>query len=250
MLKGKSAPIAGSWGGIGFATARALAALGCDVVLNGFAAAETIVARAADIEALGVKATDHGAELRHPAEIADMVAVAAPDIVVNNAVVRQFGAVENFAPEHWDEKLAVNLSAPFHTIRLSLPGMKARGWGRIVNMASIYGYFARQPCRLHHHQIRGGGADGHYVQRDMPGSGADAGHRLAPAAGNAARRHDVRRSLGSIPEYPPTVPPVQEGRQRGRANRLAVRVLQRRYQRRGAAGGWGMGGGTIGALGR
>jgi NAD(P)-dependent dehydrogenase (short-subunit alcohol dehydrogenase family) len=71
-----------------------------------------------------------------------MVAVAAPDIVVNNAVVRQFWAVENFAPEHWDEALAVDLSAPFHTIRLCQPGMKARGWGRIVNMASIYGYFS------------------------------------------------------------------------------------------------------------
>ena len=64
------------------------------------------------------------------------------DIVVNNAVVRFFGAVENFAPEQWDEALAVNLSAPFHVIRLVLPGMKAKGWGRIVNMASVYGTFA------------------------------------------------------------------------------------------------------------
>jgi 3-hydroxybutyrate dehydrogenase len=60
------------------------------------------------------------------------------DILVNNAVVRHFSPVENFPPEKWDEALAVNLSAPFHLIRLSLPGMKARNWGRIINMASIY----------------------------------------------------------------------------------------------------------------
>ncbi len=142
MLKGKTALITGSLGGIGFAAAKALASLGCDVVLNGFAPPEAIAERVTEIEALGVKATYHGADLRRPSEIADMVATAAPDIVVNNAVVRHFGAVENFAPEHWDEALAVNLSAPFHTIRLSLPGMKTKGWGRIINMASIYSHFA------------------------------------------------------------------------------------------------------------
>ena len=142
MLNGKTALITGSLGGIGFATAKALAALGCDIALNGFAPDDTIAARVADIEAMGVKASYHGADLRHPDEIAAMVAATSPDIVVNNAVVRYFGAVENFAPEHWDEALAVNLSAPFHTIRLSLPGMRARGWGRIINMASIYRHFA------------------------------------------------------------------------------------------------------------
>jgi 3-hydroxybutyrate dehydrogenase len=65
-----------------------------------------------------------------------------PDILVNNAVVRYFGAVENFDPAQWEEALAVNLSAPFHTIRLALPGMRATGWGRIVNLASIYGMMA------------------------------------------------------------------------------------------------------------
>jgi 3-hydroxybutyrate dehydrogenase len=60
------------------------------------------------------------------------------DILVNNAVVRHFAPVEAFAPERWDEALAVNLSAPFHLIRLALPAMKQRGWGRIINMASIY----------------------------------------------------------------------------------------------------------------
>lgn len=147
MLKGKSALITGSLGGIGFATARALATMGCDIMLNGFGPADTIANRIAEIEALGVRAAHHNADLRQPAAIAEMVAATtaahgAPDILVNNAVVRFFGAVEDFAPEQWDEALAVNLSAPFHAIRLTLPAMKAKGWGRIVNMASIYSHFA------------------------------------------------------------------------------------------------------------
>ena len=147
MLTGKSALITGSLGGIGFATAKALAAQGCNVMLNGFADPATIQARVDELEALDVHVEYHGADLRQPQQIASMVRAAtqvfgALDILVNNAVVRFFGAVENFAPEQWDEALAVNLSAPFHAIRLALPGMKAKGWGRIVNMASVYGSFA------------------------------------------------------------------------------------------------------------
>ena len=71
--------------------------------------------------------------------MADLLGRLAPiDILVNNAVVRHFAPVEAFAPEHWEQALAVNLSAPFHLIRLALPGMKQRRWGRIINMASIY----------------------------------------------------------------------------------------------------------------
>ena len=142
MLNGKSALITGSLGGIGFATAKALGQLGCRITLNGMAPPETIESRLADLKTLEIEGRYHGADLRRPAEIEDLIATAQPDILVNNAVVRYFGAVENFAPEHWDEALAVNLSAPFHTIRLAVPGMKARNWGRIINMASIYGNFA------------------------------------------------------------------------------------------------------------
>ncbi len=143
----KSALITGSLGGIGFATAKALAGLVCDITLNGFAAPEIIEARLSEIQALGVRVRYHPADLREPVQIADLIETTRQehgglDILVNNAVVRYFGAVENFAPEHWDEALAVNLSAPFHTIRLALPGMKANNWGRIVNIASIYGMFA------------------------------------------------------------------------------------------------------------
>ncbi|HUB12486.1 MAG TPA: SDR family NAD(P)-dependent oxidoreductase [Acetobacteraceae bacterium] len=147
MLAGKSALVTGSIGGIGFAAAKALAAQGCNIMLNGFADPATVEARLEELESLGVHAEYHGADLRHPDQIAALVRGAtqvfgALDILVNNAVVRYFGAIENFAPEHWDEALAVNLSAPFHAIRLALPGMTAKGWGRIVNMASVYGSFA------------------------------------------------------------------------------------------------------------
>ena len=146
-LAGKSALITGSLGGIGFATAKALAAQGCDITLNGFAAPDVVEARLSELRDLGVRARYHGADLRQPSQIAELIETtqqdhSGPDILVNNAVVRAFGAVENFSPEQWDEALAVNLSAPFHAIRLALPGMKAKGWGRIVNMASIYGMFA------------------------------------------------------------------------------------------------------------
>ncbi|HEY8288240.1 MAG TPA: SDR family oxidoreductase [Acetobacteraceae bacterium] len=94
-----------------------------------------------------MRASHHGADLRQPSQIAELVEAThathgGPDILVNNAVVRYFGAVENFDPAQWEEALAVNLSAPFHTIRLALPGMRATGWGRIVNLASIYGMMA------------------------------------------------------------------------------------------------------------
>jgi 3-hydroxybutyrate dehydrogenase len=147
MLANKSALITGSLGGIGFATAKALAAQGCAVTLNGFAAPDVIETRLTELRDLGVRARYHAADLRHTAQIAELIQTTQQkhgslDILVNNAVVRYFGSVENFAPEQWDEALAVNLSAPFHTIRLALPGMKATNWGRIVNMASIYGMFA------------------------------------------------------------------------------------------------------------
>lgn len=147
MLNGKSALITGSLGGIGFATAKALGHQGAAVMLNGIASSDTVGARLAELEGLGIRASYHGADLRDPAQIEALVNATAatlggPDIVVNNAVVRYFGAVEDFSPDHWNEALAVNLSAPFHATRLALPGMKAKNWGRIVNMASVYSHMA------------------------------------------------------------------------------------------------------------
>lgn len=147
MLQGKCALITGSVGGIGFATAQALAAQGCNIVLNGFADADTVAARRREIEALGVKVLYHGADLRKAQEIADLVEAAAGafgsiDILVNNAVVRHVAPIEEFPIARWEEALAVNMTAVFHLIRLVLPGMRAKQFGRIVNMASMYSFRA------------------------------------------------------------------------------------------------------------
>jgi 3-hydroxybutyrate dehydrogenase len=147
MLHGRTALITGSLGGIGFAIARALAEAGASVMLHGLADPATVEARLGTLRATGARVGFHGADLRDPGQIAALVAATTetlgpPDILVNNAVVRAFAAVEEFSPAAWDEALAVNLSAPFHAIRLALPAMKRAGWGRIVTIASIYGLFA------------------------------------------------------------------------------------------------------------
>src|SRR4029077_8316627 len=95
-------------------------------------------------DAHGMRVMYHSADLAEPAQIAALVAAAlesfgAVDILINNAVVRHFAPIETFRPEDWDKALAVNLSAAFHTARLVLPSMRARNFGRIVNISSIYG---------------------------------------------------------------------------------------------------------------
>lgn len=145
MRNGRCALITGSVGGLGFAAAKQFAAAGCNIVLSGFAEPERIADARREIEeSFGVRTIHSAADLRHPAEIERMfrdaeTAFGGVDIVVNNAVVRHAAPIEAFATEVWDEGIAVNLSAAFHTIRLALPGMKARGWGRIINVSSIYG---------------------------------------------------------------------------------------------------------------
>jgi 3-hydroxybutyrate dehydrogenase len=140
-LNGRLALITGSTGGIGLAVAEALAALGCGIALHGLApAAEGEAVAAALASRHGIPVRYHHAELADPMAIEALVAQAgSPDILVNNAATRHFGPVEATSREAWDEDIAVNLSAAFHLIRLTLPGMRARGWGRVVNMSSIYG---------------------------------------------------------------------------------------------------------------
>jgi 3-hydroxybutyrate dehydrogenase len=139
-LAGRVALITGSTGGIGLAVARALAGAGCDVILHGLATAEEAAPALATLESLGVSARFDATDLADPAAIeAMMTRLGAIDILVNNAAVRHFGLTEEMPRADWEQDLAVNLSAPFHLCRLALPGMKARGWGRIVNMSSIYG---------------------------------------------------------------------------------------------------------------
>jgi 3-hydroxybutyrate dehydrogenase len=148
MLKDRCALITGSTQGLGYAMAERLAAEGCNIVLNGFGDAQEIERKRWQLEQdHGVRTLHHGADLADPGQIAALVETAqrsfgAVDILINNAVVRYFAPLEKFKPEDWDRALAVNLSAAFHTSRLVLPGMRTRNFGRIVNIASIYGLFA------------------------------------------------------------------------------------------------------------
>ncbi len=143
-LKHKTALITGSTGGIGEAFARAFAAAGCNVVLNGLGQPDDIEKlRAGIAKQHGVEIIYDPADVGKPEEIEKMMSAAQKrfggvDILINNAVTRHYAPVEEFPVDKWDRALAVNLSAAFHTIRLALPGMKSRDWGRIINMASIH----------------------------------------------------------------------------------------------------------------
>jgi 3-hydroxybutyrate dehydrogenase len=147
-LEGKTALVTGSTSGIGRGIAEHLAAQGCNMVLNGFGEAAGIEAQRAGLaEAAGVEVTYSGADMSLPEQIAAMIAEAearfgALDILVNNAGIQHVAPIEDFPPEEWDRILAINLTSSFHTIRAALPGMKARGWGRIVNIASAHGLVA------------------------------------------------------------------------------------------------------------
>ncbi|WP_310538731.1 3-hydroxybutyrate dehydrogenase [Phenylobacterium sp.] len=148
ILQSKSAVVTGSTSGIGLAIARAFAAEGANVLINGFGAAEDIEAARAGIEAeFGVRAIYSGADMTQPAEIAAMIAQAqaelgAVDVLVNNAGVQFVSPIEDFPLEKWDQIIAINLSAAFHAIRAAVPGMKARGWGRIISTASAHSLVA------------------------------------------------------------------------------------------------------------
>lgn len=143
-LAGRVALVTGSLDGIGFAIATALAKQGAKVMLGGFGDAALIARRVAELHALGVDAAHDGADLADAAQ-AEALAVRAEerlgpvDILVNNAVARHWDLVEDYPLEAWQQAVAVNLTAPFILTKRVLPGMKARRWGRIVNLASTYG---------------------------------------------------------------------------------------------------------------
>jgi 3-hydroxybutyrate dehydrogenase len=147
-LNGKLALVTGSTSGIGLGIARALAAAGADIVLNGFGDADQIEALRSELAAThGVKVSYNGADISKPAEIAAMIAEAAKahgsvDILVNNAGIQFTASVEEFPDDRWDQIIAINLSGVFHGIKAAVPGMKAKGWGRIINVASAHGLVA------------------------------------------------------------------------------------------------------------
>ncbi|MBP6404268.1 MAG: 3-hydroxybutyrate dehydrogenase [Proteobacteria bacterium] len=144
MLQGKTALVTGSTSGIGLGIAKALARQGANIVLNGFG---DVDGPKAEVAALGVKVTYHGADMSKPAEIEDMMKFAAAqfgrvDILVNNAGIQHVANVEDFPVEKWDAIIAINLSSAFHATRLALPAMKAANWGRVINVASVHGLVA------------------------------------------------------------------------------------------------------------
>ena len=148
MLKGKAAIVTGSTSGIGLGIAQALAAAGCNVMLNGFGEAQAIERERVQIaNDFGVRAAFHPADLSKPADIAQMIEAAtrefgAVDILVNNAGIQHTAPIENFPVERWGAVIAINLSANFYTIRAVIPQMRARNWGRIINIASTHGLVA------------------------------------------------------------------------------------------------------------
>ncbi|MEA2872112.1 MAG: 3-hydroxybutyrate dehydrogenase [Hyphomicrobiales bacterium] len=148
MLTGKSVVVTGSTSGIGLAIARAFAKEGANLTINGFGDAAAIEKERAGIEKeFSVKAIYSPSDMTKPAEIAAMIAATektfgAVDVLVNNAGIQFVAKVEDFPIEKWDAVIATNLSAAFHTTRVAIPGMKARKWGRIINIASAHGLVA------------------------------------------------------------------------------------------------------------
>lgn len=148
ILKSKTAVVTGSTSGIGLAIARAMAKEGANVLINGFGKPEDIEKERAAIEAdFGVKAIHSPADMTKPAEIAAMIALAetsfgSVDVLVNNAGIQFVSPVEDFPIEKWDQIIAINLTSAFHAIRAAVPGMKQRGWGRIISTASAHSLVA------------------------------------------------------------------------------------------------------------
>jgi 3-hydroxybutyrate dehydrogenase len=142
ILEGKVAVVTGSTSGIGLAIAKALAAEGAKLMINGFGDPEAIEKECAELGAIhdGADMSDSAAIERMMKRCADELG--GPDILVNNAGIQHVSPVESFPPEKWDAIIAINLSAAFHTARLAIPAMKHKGWGRIVNTASAHSLVA------------------------------------------------------------------------------------------------------------
>lgn len=147
-LSGKTALVTGSTSGIGLGIATKLASEGANIVLNGFGDAAAIESTRADLaRGHNVGVLYSNADMTDPAQIADMMTQAdaefgGVDILVNNAGIQHVAPVEEFPIEKWDAIIAINLSASFHTMRLAVPGMKRKGWGRVVNIASAHALVA------------------------------------------------------------------------------------------------------------
>jgi len=148
ILSGKTAVVTGSTSGIGLAIARGFAGAGANVVINGFGTPADIENERSRIETdFKVKAAYSPADMSKPAEIAEMVALGeksfgSVDVLVNNAGIQFVSPIEEFPIDKWNAIIAINLSSAFHAIRAAVPGMKKRGWGRIINTASAHSLVA------------------------------------------------------------------------------------------------------------
>jgi 3-hydroxybutyrate dehydrogenase len=144
-LKGKVSLVTGSTSGIGLGIARALAAAGSAVVLNGFGKPEEIkAAQDAVVADFGVPVAYSAADMSKPDSIAEMIRTILDkfgrlDVLVNNAGIQHVAPLQEFPVAKWDAIIAINLSSAFHTTRLALPSMIANKWGRIINIASAHG---------------------------------------------------------------------------------------------------------------
>lgn len=146
-INGKVALVTGSTSGIGLGIAHSLARQGVHLMLNGFGDAEGAKQAVRAVAAAGVRVKYHGADMSRPEQIEDLIrsteaAFGRLDILVNNAGIQHVAPIDEFPVERWDAVIAINLTSAFHTTRLALPGMKARNWGRVLNIASAHGLVA------------------------------------------------------------------------------------------------------------
>jgi 3-hydroxybutyrate dehydrogenase len=146
-LKGRTALVTGSTSGIGLGIAKALAAQGANIMLNGFGDGETIAKVRREVETLGVKTGYSAADMSKPADVEALIAATvkefgAVDILVNNAGIQHVANVDEFPLDAWDRVIQINLTSCFQAMRAALPHMKKRGWGRIINVASAHGLVA------------------------------------------------------------------------------------------------------------
>jgi 3-hydroxybutyrate dehydrogenase len=147
ILIGKTALVTGSTSGIGLGIAQALARQGAHIVLNGFGDVDAAKSAVSTALCSGARLDYHGADMSRPAEIEAMMAFAAErfggvDVLVNNAGIQHVANVDDFPVVRWDAIIAINLSSAFHTTRLALPWMRAKNWGRVLNIASVHGLVA------------------------------------------------------------------------------------------------------------
>lgn len=148
MLTGKTALITGSTSGIGLGIAQALAKEGAHIVINGLGNADEIEKTRQNLEAnYGIKAIYDAADMTKPEQIRKMCENAVSvfgsvDILVNNAGIQFVSPLDEFPEDKWDAIIAINMNSAFHTTKACLPGMKKKGWGRVINIASAHGLVA------------------------------------------------------------------------------------------------------------